>query len=184
MTKDFSGDLAAVLAAEFEGWFRNLSSQGAIPRAFTGVTKDGTQVTVFLTDLPLDHIQRRDFLIWLCRTHQFVAYAYATHVKILDEDNPADAEGIDIYASSDLYDVSRALKVTRLVAGAHSLQLSHDEVFPAGENDCIFFGLHRCSDIIAPKDDALFRNLWTQIKVKSLWRQRASSARGGMYGLN
>jgi hypothetical protein len=73
-----SSDLAAILVDEFAGWFRNLAANGVIPRVFSGVTKDGKQAIVILNDLPLDHVQRRDFLTWLCRTEQFVAYAYGT----------------------------------------------------------------------------------------------------------
>jgi hypothetical protein len=97
--EEASSDLAAVLARELAVWFRNLGAQGVIPRAFTGVTKEGRQGIVILTGLPLNHVQRRDFLIWLCRNEQFVAYAYGTHVEIADSASTF-TEGVDIYASS------------------------------------------------------------------------------------
>ena len=185
MTDSTSTDLAAVLAAEFEGWLRNLSSKGVILRTFTGVTANGSQVTLILSGLPLTRVQRRDFLIWLCRTQRFVAYAYASHVGIFNEDGAGgSSEGINIYASSDLYDVSKALGVTRLPDGTHELTIRYDGIAPAGSSDCVFLGLQRRSDSIAPDDEALFRDLWTRIKPKSLWRQRASSSQGGKHGLN
>src|SRR5258706_2526832 len=60
-----SEDLAEQLAAQFEKWYVNLAGQGTVPRAFTGITRDGQQLTVILDGLPLDHAERRDFLIWL-----------------------------------------------------------------------------------------------------------------------
>ena len=81
-----SGDLATLLVEELVTWFRAIGARGVILRVFTGVTKDGRQAYVILTGLPLDHMQRRDFLIWLCRTEQFTAYAYGTHVGVTDDD--------------------------------------------------------------------------------------------------
>ena len=97
---EVDGDLAVVLASEFDIWFRNMSAKGALPRAFTGLTKDGKQAVVILTDLPFDDVQRRNFLIWLCRMEQFVAYAYGTRVGTVDESGKIN-ENIDIYASSN-----------------------------------------------------------------------------------
>ena len=105
------------LVQEFAAWFRNLALQGVVPRTFTGVTRDGKQAIVILTGLPLDHMQRRDFVIWLCRTEGFVAYAYGTHVGIAADSASALAEGIDIYASSDRYDASKTLGIDRLTGG-------------------------------------------------------------------
>src|SRR5262249_32038387 len=81
------GGLAALLAHEFAVWLRNLGLQGILPRAFTGVTLGGVQGIIILTGLPFDHVQRRDFLIWLCRVEHFVAYAYGTHVGRADNDS-------------------------------------------------------------------------------------------------
>jgi hypothetical protein len=103
-------DLALVLIGEFSAWFEALSGKGILPRAFTGVTRDGKQAVIVLTDLPLDHVQRRAFLIWLCRTEAFVAYAYGTRVGIAD-DSSSFTEALDIYASFYDYDVSRTLGI-------------------------------------------------------------------------
>lgn len=93
-------DLAWLLANEFEAWHRNLAEKGIVPRAFTGVTTDGTQAVVILTGLPFDHVQRRDFLIWLCRVEHFATYAYSTRVGIANEAGDEAREALDIYASS------------------------------------------------------------------------------------
>jgi hypothetical protein len=62
-----SNDLAVVLAQEFAVWFRNLGVQGILPRAFTGVTKDGKQGIIILTGLPFDRLQQpegSDYRLW------------------------------------------------------------------------------------------------------------------------
>jgi hypothetical protein len=120
-----------VLVHEVAAWFRNLVSQGTIPRAFTGVTKDGDQAIVIVTGLPFDRVQRRDFLIWLCRTEGFVAYAYGTHVGIAADSASTLAEGIDIYASSDRYDASKTLGIQRLASDALKIVEHNLAVMPA-----------------------------------------------------
>jgi hypothetical protein len=61
------------LAGEVVTWFQNLGAKGALPRTFTGITRDGKQAMVILTELSFGHVQRREFLVWLCRHEQFVA---------------------------------------------------------------------------------------------------------------
>jgi hypothetical protein len=76
-----TNELASVLVDEFGEWYRNLATRGAVPCAFTGVTANGNQAVIILTGLSLNHVQRREFLIWLCRTESFVSYAYSTQSK-------------------------------------------------------------------------------------------------------
>lgn len=172
MSDQASSDLAAVLASEFAQWFQNLGVQGVLPRAFTGVTKDGKQVVVILTGLPLDHIQRRDFLIFLCRTEQFVAYAYGTHVGIAADSDSTITEGIDIYASSDRYDVSKTLNIARMTDGTHKFFDEHHEVLLASPENGLFFGLQHSTDNISCNNQELFRKLWRGVRPKAMWRQR------------
>src|SRR5262249_24081676 len=109
---DSATELAQLLVAEFAAWHRNLGEKGVIPRAFTGVTATGRQAILVLTGLPLDRIQRRQFLIWLCRKEEFIGYAYSTEVGISGQDG-AITEALDIYASSARLDVSKTLLIRR-----------------------------------------------------------------------
>jgi hypothetical protein len=172
MTDQGAGDLAAVLASEFDIWFRTLGARGFIPRAFTGVTKEGKQAVVILTGLTLDHVQRREFLIWLCRTEQFVAYAYGTHVAIAADSTSPMSEGIDIYASSDCYDVSKSLQINRLADGTHTLLERHHAVLEASPDNGLFWGLQRLTDNIPSDNQVLFGRLWRDIEPNARWRQR------------
>jgi hypothetical protein len=172
MTDQAPSDLAAVLAAEFEQWFRNLGLQGALPRAFTGVTNDGNQAIVILTGLPLNHVQRRGFLIWLCRTEQFVAYAYATRVGVAADSDAAITECLDIYASSDRYDASKTLGIDKLSDGTYKFIDQHQVVLPASPKNGLFFGLQRSTNNISSDDQELFVRLWRDAKPKAMWRQR------------
>jgi hypothetical protein len=123
-----------------------------------------------LTGLPLDRIQRREFLIWLCRAEQFVAYAYGTHVGIITSDSTA-SEGIQISASSDRYDVSKTLGIDRTIEGKYVLFDQYSATLPARPENGIFLGLQRLTkDILG--DEELFRRLWRDEKPKVLWRQR------------
>lgn len=114
---EVSSDLASLLTAEFAEWFQTLGAKGVLPRAFTGASKGGKQAVVILSGLPPDHVQRREFLNWLCRTEEFVAYAYGTQVGIADESS-AVTEGLDIYASSSKYDISKTLRIERQAGGS------------------------------------------------------------------
>jgi hypothetical protein len=138
---------------------------------FTGVTKDGKQAIVILTGLPLSDVQRRNFSIWLCRTENFVAYAYGTHVGKLEESKNI-TENIDIYASSDSYDVWKSLGIERLPDGTFRLFDRTNLVLPAKSKDVIFFGLQRSTNIISNDDQESFRKLWSDLKSKAMWRQR------------
>jgi hypothetical protein len=164
-----SSDLAVVLVDEFTEWFQNLGAKGLLPRAFTGVTKDGKQALLILNDLPLNHIQRREFLIWLCRNEQFVAYAYGTNVGIADNSSTI-TEGLDIYASSDRYHASKTLGIERQADGTIHFFNRHQAVLPATDDDGLFFGLQRSTEIIQNND--LFRTLWRRLSLKAMWRQR------------
>jgi hypothetical protein len=166
-----SNDLATLLVDEFEAWFRSLGADGFLPRAFTGVTKGGKQAVVILTGLPLDHVQRRDFLIWLCRSEQFEAYAYGTHVGIIDGPSTA-SEGIRICASSEWYDVEKALGIDRTIDGKYVFFDRHHVVMPARSKDGVFFGLQRSTQDIPSDSQELFRELWRDMRSAAWWRQR------------
>ncbi len=170
ITDEASGDLASGLIAEFVVWFQNLGAKGILPRAFTGVTNDGKQAVIVLTGLPLDHIQRREFLIWLCRNEGFVAYAYGTHVGIA-KDTSTVTECLDIYASSNRYDASKTLRIEEQ-DGTIQFFDQHHAVLPTNHGNGIFFGLQRSDEIIPSNNDRLFRELWAELKSNCMWRQR------------
>lgn len=166
-----SSDLALVLIGEFSAWFETFGVEGILPRAFTGVTSDGKQAVIILTGLPLDHIQRREFLIWLCRTEGFVAYAYGTQVGIAD-DTSSFTEGLDIYASSYHYDASRTLGIERQTGGKIRLSEQHRALLPAKPENGLFFGLQRSNKSIPANNERVFQDLWRDLKSKAMWRQR------------
>jgi hypothetical protein len=171
IAKEASSDLASVLASEFAVWFQALGVKGVLPRAFTGVTQGGKQAVVILTGLPIDHTQRRDFLIWLCRNEEFTAYAYATQVVIADNSS-GSTEALDIYASSDRYDVSQTLSIDRQANGAIQFFSQHHAVLQAKDGNGVFFGLQRSNKTIPSSSDGLFQELWRDLKSKATWRQR------------
>jgi hypothetical protein len=161
-----------VLASEFAVWFQALGAKGVLPRAFTGVTQGGKQAVVVLTGLPIVYIQRRDFLIWLCRNEEFTAYAYATQVGVADDNLSGFTEALDIYASSDRYDVSQTLSIDRQANGAIQFFSQHHAVLQAKDGNGVFFGLQRSNKTIPSSSDGLFRELWRDLKSKAMWRQR------------
>lgn len=164
------GDLASLLIAEFAEWFQNLGAKGVLPRAFTGVSKGGKQAVVILSGLPLDHDQRREFLIWLCRTEEFVAYAYGTQVGM--PMNLRLSPSLDIYASSNKYDISKTLRIERQAGGTIVFFDQHNAVLPAKPDNGIFFGLRSSNVSISRDNDQFFFDLWRDLKSKSMWRSR------------
>ncbi len=169
-----SSDLALALMAEFAQWFQALGAKGVLPRAFTGVTKSGDQAVIILTGLPLDDVQRRELLIWLCRNEEFVAYAYGTHVGIANDSSAGITEGLDIYASSDRYDTSMTLRVERRADGNMQLFEENRTVLPAKQGNGLFSGLQRSSERSSSENDKVFREIWGDLKSKAMWRQRYS----------
>jgi hypothetical protein len=134
-------DIAAILAGELAIWFQNLGAEGVLlPRAFSGITQDGKQAIIILAGLSFDHVQRRDFITWLCRHEQFVAYAYATLVCIADDDDFDPAihaaprrvtEGLQISASSDHYDAFITFTIKRETNGTIQYCDQRDGILPA-----------------------------------------------------
>lgn len=171
VTNESASDLALVLIGEFSAWFETLGAKGILPRAFTGVTNGGKQAVIILTGLPFDHIQRREFLIWLCRNEGFVAYAYGTQVGIAD-DSSSFNEGLDIYASSNHYDASRTLGIERQTGGNIRFSEQHHTVLPAKPDNGLFFGLQRSNQSISVNNEELFRQVWRDLRSKAMWRQR------------
>lgn len=163
--------LARLLVDEFADWHRNLGQKGVIPRAFTGVTATGKQAVLVLTGLPLDRIQRRQFLIWLCRKEEFVGYAYSTEVGIAGQDG-AMTEALDIYGSSARQDVAKTLLVRRGSDGKINFLDDHEAALPPKSDNGAFFGLQRSAEVIPSQNDELFVHLWGELKQKAMWRQR------------
>ncbi len=124
-----------------------------------------------MTGLPFDHVQHRNFLIWLCRTEQFVAHAYGTQVGIAGESNKT-TEAIEIFASSDLYNVDKTLGIEKLSDGTYRLFDRSQIVTQAKYKDEIFLGLQGSTNNIPSDHQELFRRLWDDLKPKSMWRQR------------
>jgi len=165
-------DLAAVLAYEFAVWFQRNGAQGTLPTAFSGVTKDGKQAVFFLSGFPFDHVQHRDFLIFLFRAEQFVAYAYGTHVERIDKASNV-TEGVEISASSACYDVSQSLRVESLADGTFKISEDHYAVMPVTPENGIYCGLlQRPTDQISTDDQEWFRRPWKEAAPHSMWRQR------------
>lgn len=167
MTEADANDLAWLLANEFETWHRNLAEKGIIPRAFTGVTANGNQAVLILTGLFSDPIQRRNFLIWLCRTEGFVACAYSTQVVMED-----DSQALDIYASSDRLDVSKTLRIERRGDGKIGLVEEHSATLSPNDDNGPFFGLQRKKVAISSQDQEAFSSLWREMRPKAMWQSR------------
>jgi hypothetical protein len=108
-------DIAQNLVEEFAQWFSNLGANGAVPRAFTGVKQDERQFITILSGISLDHVARRNYLIWLCRKEDVVAHAYGTHVAVADDkiDPPKLSEAVCISSSSSVLNVSLTMNLTR-----------------------------------------------------------------------
>lgn len=152
--------MAEALAIATEQWIITLGKRGVIPRAFVAITDDGRQFTVLLNGLPLDHVRRRDFLIWLCRKLNTDAYSYTTHA--MTEENK---EQLLIYTSSYTRNISLILDVIR----TSDEIIGYSRAFYKGEaarvddqDQFIFFGLNRsCSTLTNVSE---FEKIWSAIE--------------------
>jgi hypothetical protein len=167
MTGADANDLAWLLANEFEVWHRNLAEKGIIPRAFTGVTASGNQAVVILTGLSMDHVRRRNFLIWLCRTEGFVCYAYSTHVVVED-----DTEEVNIFASSERLDVSKTLRIERRGEEKITLLEGQNAALSPNAYNGPFLGLQRKRQAISAQEQEAFSGLWGEMRSKVAWQSR------------
>src|SRR5688572_16489497 len=98
-------DITWRLIGEFSQWYGRLGTMGEIPRAFAGVTSAHQQVIVILSGLPFDDVERREFVIWLCREEQVDAYVYGTHVMSA-KSGETPTELLALYASSHRFNIN------------------------------------------------------------------------------
>jgi len=171
-SKDGVADLAEQLVAQVQQWFETLGAQGKMPRVFTGITRDARQLIIELDGLPFDQGKQRDFLIWLSRKHDLVAYAYAARVgKPKTSGGDEVAETLEIHASSFDKDVSASLSVTRQPDG--SIRYARDAYVSErakDPNDPTFLGLHRSADTVDGASSQEFEKLWATLESKVFWR--------------
>ena len=163
-------DLAEQLVAQAEKWFETLGAQGKMPRVFSGITRDARQLIIELDSLPFDQVKRRDFLIWLSRKYDLVAYAYATHITKQAVGQDGLVESLDIYASSFDKDVLANLSITRKPDG--SIKYARDAYVSEGaqeQPDQTFLGLHRGLRP-AGTTDKEFEDAWATLEGKVFWR--------------
>jgi hypothetical protein len=167
-------DRAETLVDEFAQWFSNLGAQGVVPRAFTGLKRDGRQFVTILSGIPFDYVKRRDFLIWLCRREDVVAYAYGTHVAVADDkcDPPEMSEAVDIYAPSPSVHVAMSMTLIRFVDGKITYRRGAAWRSPTITDGQPFLGLHTASDAIDDASTRSFEALWQELGKHALWRDR------------
>ncbi|TGT53511.1 hypothetical protein EN813_047525 [Mesorhizobium sp. M00.F.Ca.ET.170.01.1.1] len=165
-------DVAWHLMMEFAEWYGRLGSTGKLPRAFSGVAADGKQAVVDLSNLPLDHVQRREFLIWLCREERMHAYVYGTHVGA--SDGRTVDEQLLLYASSPRFDMSSVFAIERDQQGRIAYRAIHGDAVEAGSADSspIFHGLQRNDEAISEEAARLYAKIWGTLKQLCMWRYR------------
>ena len=88
------------------------------------------------------------------------------------QDSSTVTECLGICASSNRYDASKTLRIERKDGGTIQLFDQNHAVGPAKQKNEFFFGLQRSDEIIPRNDEELFRELWRELKSKSMWRQR------------
>ena len=167
-------DIGWVLITEFAQWYGALGARGEIPRAFSGLTATGRQAIVILPGLPFDHVERREFLIWLCREEGIVAYVYGTHIAVADGDR--QEERLELYASSPLLDLFSSFAVQRDDRDRIAYQAVEASAVEAGSegSDAIFHGLQRNGGTIMPEAALRYAEVWSKVKRRSMWRERRS----------
>ena len=164
-------DVAEQLVIQVQQWFETLGAQGKMPRVFTGVTRNASQLIIELDNLPYDDARRRDFLIWLSQRYELAAYAYATPVALQKAPDRDAVESLDIYASSSDKDVLASYSISRHPSGSISFARASDSSEPAKDHSDgqIFLGLHR-SGSTASSGGEEFEKVWATLESKVYWR--------------
>ena len=162
-------DVAELLADEAEAWLNSVSGEGAIPRAFFGITGHDQKFLMPLNTNLLDQHSRLEFVRWLCQ--RVVAYAYVTHVRRHSEDrDPASAqEGVDIYASSMTSDVAVALTIASRSDGSLAFRRDRYSSHAASGEPGMFAGLQRTKVEFGAREEAEFGEIWRQLSATVQW---------------
>ncbi len=176
--QDRRSDMAWLLQTEFASWYGELGAKGKMPRAFTGVTDAGRQAVVIISDSLFDHVQRREFLIWLCREERIWAYVYGTPVTVAEADDTF-VDRLDFYASSSRFDMSSTFAIHCEDDGRIAYEVVHSSLTAAGDDDrnTIFHGLQRTDREITADASQQYSRVWAWLKPHCLWLDRPDAAR-------
>ena len=162
-------DVAELLASEAEAWLKHATGEAGIPRAFFGITERDQKFLLPLNTSLIDQSNRLQFLRWLCQG--VIAYAYVTHVRRhSDNGDPASVEeGIDIYASSMIRDVTITMTIERQSDGSLVYRRDHHSSLAASDDPGMFAGLQRTTAELDELDAAEFGEIWRELAPTVQW---------------
>jgi hypothetical protein len=172
MLSDRPPDAAELLAAEAEAWLNGRSTDGVVPRVFFGVTEHDQKFLLPLNTGLINQENRLQFLRWMCQ--RVTTYAYVTHVR-RHRDNDAHQsteEGVDIYASSMITDVTLALTIDRQSNGALGYRRDHFWSQPASDDPGAFAGLQRTRAEFDEREIEEFGEIWREIAPTVQWLEQ------------
>jgi TPR repeat protein len=158
--------VAQTLSDEFQEWYANLGQQGVILRAFSAVRRDGKQFIVIFSGEDIDHIERLDLMIWLCRSQDTAGYIYATQVM-----TEHGEEQVDFSASDDEENVATTLQVIRNSDETISYTQTFHKVMVPTSDDTVFMGLNRKTSEFDEDTEQRLGEIWEEISPRVRWQE-------------
>ena len=154
------------LAVEISAYYRNLAlGHGVVPKVFTMVNGDGDQFLFFIDDLAMEKEEEDQFLAYIVKEHDAVAYARGTLVIV-------DKSGQYIeFAVVDCDDEDAIVCSAELTRDMEDkpISLTEFDKTVVKKSSIVFGGLFEPMNLSEAKIED-FESLWDEMKPKILQR--------------
>ena len=154
------------LAVEISAYYRNLAlGHGVVPKVFTLVNGQGDQFLFFIDDLQMEKEEEDQFLAYIVKEHDAVAYARGTLVIVDKSQQYIEFAVVD---GDDEDAIVCSAELTRDMDDK-PIGLTEFDKTIVKKNSIIFGGLFESAKVSAAKIED-FESLWDEMKPKILHR--------------
>ena len=154
------------LAVEISAYYRNLAlAHGVVPKVFTLVNGEGDQFLFFIDDLRMERAEENEFLAFIVKEHDAVAYARGTLVIVEKNQQYIEFAVVD---HDDEDAIVCSAELTRDMDDK-PISLAEFEKTVVKKSSIVFGGLFDPIKLSESKTED-FESLWDEMKPKILHR--------------
>ena len=154
------------LAVEISAYYRNLAlGHGVVPKVFTLVNGEGDQFLFFIDDLGMEKEEEDQFLAYIVKEHDAVAYARGTLVIVGKSGQYVEFAVVD---RDDEDAIVCSAELTRDMEDK-PISLTEFDKTIVKKSSIVFGGLFKPMSLAAAKIED-FESLWDEMKPKILQR--------------
>jgi hypothetical protein len=167
-------DIGGQLVTELIGWFEKLiETQIVLPKVFTGVNAQGRQFILMMGDLGLENREHLDFMRYVLKKEQAVAFAYKMRNSVEVCSEPQIIQDQHTFYSGQVGKYF-AVDITSQAPDSWSDGIKIIRRSSSAEPE-IFFQDLLVSPFVPTELDSKYEALWLGIRDKVQWRVRQTA---------